>query len=151
MFSNIFFLFANDLSCYRMTYFDLEHTLMIFQLLPFSKLHFSKTIDFCGTQGNLTLSFPIIPNPIVNLVFCSVYVKFKVYATCFRTSFSCLRTAFPVFKHPVPVLERPYDFPFSHSNSSKTTIMKKLCKSKNLSNDRVVMRKNQRPLERRMY
>ena len=32
--------------------------------------------------------------------------------------------------------------PFSYSNSSKTTIIKKLCKSKNLSNHRVVMLKN---------
>jgi hypothetical protein len=84
---------------------------MMIHLLPFSKWHFSKTVDFCSTQGDLTLSFPIIQNPIVNLVFCSVYVKFKVYATCFLTSFSYLRTAFPVFKHPVPVLEQPYYFP----------------------------------------
>jgi hypothetical protein len=34
-----------------MTCSDLEHTLMIIQLLPFSKWHFSKKI-------------PIIPNPI---------------------------------------------------------------------------------------
>ena len=33
-------------------------------------------------------------------------------------------------------------WPFSYSNSSKTTIIKKLCKSKNLSNDRVVIQKN---------
>jgi len=37
-----------------MTYSELEHTLLIFQLLPFSKWHFSKTVDFCGTQGDLT-------------------------------------------------------------------------------------------------
>ncbi len=54
-----------------------------------------------------------------DLVFCSVYVKFKVYATCFWTFFSCLRTAFPVFKHPFPVLERPYDFPII-ANDGKT-------------------------------
>ena len=34
-----------------------------------------------------------------DLVCYSVYVKFKVYATCFWTSFSCLGTAFPIFKH----------------------------------------------------
>ena len=43
-----------------------------------------------------------------NLVCYSVYVKFKVYATCFWTSFSCLGTAFPVFKHHFPVSERPF-------------------------------------------
>jgi hypothetical protein len=31
MFSNILFLFVNGLSYFRMTYSDLEHTLMIFQ------------------------------------------------------------------------------------------------------------------------
>ena len=31
---------------------------------------------------------------------------------------------------------------FSYSNSSKTTIIKKLCKSKKLSNDRLVIQKN---------
>jgi hypothetical protein len=78
LFLNIPFLFLNGLSCFRMTYSDLEHTLMIFQLLPFSKWHFLKTIDFCGTQGDLTLSFPTIPNPIVNLDF---------FLGCFRTFF----------------------------------------------------------------
>ena len=43
-----------------------------------------------------------------NLVCFSVYVKFKVYATCFWTSFSCLGTAFPVFKHHFPVSEWPF-------------------------------------------
>ena len=43
-----------------------------------------------------------------DLVCYSVYVKFKVYATCFWTSFSCLGTAFPVFKHHFPVSERPF-------------------------------------------
>ena len=43
-----------------------------------------------------------------NLVCYSVYVKFKVYATCFWTCFSSLRTAFPVFKHPFPDSERPF-------------------------------------------
>ena len=40
---------------------------------------------------------------------------------------------------------RNVKLPFSYSNSSKTTIIKKLCKSKHLSNDRVVMLK--KPLQ----
>ena len=43
-----------------------------------------------------------------DLVCYSVYVKFKVYATCFWTSFSCLGTAFPVFQHHFPVSEQPF-------------------------------------------
>ena len=104
VFANGLSCFQTAFSCFRTAFPVIEwpiHTLMIFQLLPFSKWHFSKTVDFCGTQGDLTLSFPTSPNPIVNLVFCSVYVKFKVYATCFWTSFSCLRTAFPVIEWPI--------------------------------------------------
>ena len=43
-----------------------------------------------------------------DLVCYSVYVKFKVYATCFWTSFSCLGMAFSVFNHHFPVSERPF-------------------------------------------
>ena len=69
--------------------------------------HFSfwgsiETLCFLGwlTQNTFCMHF--------DLVCYSVYVKFKVYATCFWTSFSCLGTAFPVFKHHFPVSERPF-------------------------------------------